>query len=216
MYSGRDYEIVVDPATMAAPPLPALAARDAGAIELLGGTNRDEWYMYLDEATDWDDVDAWLRENAGAGAAELRRRVGDETDPGRALDRLVTARDMRCPLYDLAGRVAARGGRAYLYQFTRQRSGAGGSQLKAYHGTEIPYVFGTHDAWLPTDRTDLALTDAVISYWVSFAQSGEPEAAGQPRWPPYTTEKPVVLTLGDQVAVDSPADADLCPLLMAR
>jgi para-nitrobenzyl esterase len=57
--------------------------------------------------------------------------------------------------------------------------------MGAYHGAELPYVFDTHDPWLPTDSGDRALTRAIVTYWSSFAASGDPNTAGLPRWPAY-------------------------------
>ena len=70
-----------------------------------------------------------------------------------------------------------------MYHFTRQRPGTGGEKMGAYHGTEIPYVFDTHDDWLPTEAIDHSLTEVVMDYWVQFARSGDPNVPGQPEWP---------------------------------
>ena len=36
------------------------------------------------------------------------------------------------------------------------------------------------------------------SYWVQFARTGDPNAAGLPRWEPYTATEPRVLEIGDE------------------
>ena len=97
-----------------------------------------------------------------------------------------------------------------MYFFTRQRPGPGGANFGAYHGAEIPYVFDTHDAWLPTDDEDRRLTEVMMDYWVQFARTGDPNVAGRPKWPPYRVEKPMVMKLGDEVAATPPHDAALC------
>ena len=63
--------------------------------------------------------------------------------------------------------------------------------LHGFHASELPYVFGTADrtpsVWpkVPATQAEEALSNALIDYWTSFARSGEPSAASQPRWPAY-------------------------------
>ncbi|MEJ2866341.1 carboxylesterase family protein [Actinomycetospora sp. OC33-EN08] len=60
----------------------------------------------------------------------------------------------------------------------------------AFHGVDVPYVFGTLDAW-PWDWTDAdrALSARVQQAWVDFARTGDPTSSGALTWP----------TLGDGV-----------------
>ena len=57
----------------------------------------------------------------------------------------------------------------------------------APHATEIPYVFDTVSARYGRDLTaaDQAAAKAMHAYWVGFARTGVPQAAGQPAWPAY-------------------------------
>ena len=207
---GHYYDVVKDDRSVVNTPLESLNREQRSKIDFLIGTNRDEWYMYIAEDTDWQDVDRWLENAAPSRASVLKAQVENETDPRRALDRLRTARDTLCEVRIVAARVTATGGRAWVYYFTRQRAGPGGEKVGAYHGTEIPYVFGTHDAWLPTEQIDRRLTDAVMDYWVQFAQTGDPNVPGRPEWPLYRAEKPAVLELGEKIQVVPPVDAALC------
>ena len=207
---GHYYDIIADDRTVIEAPLESLKREQQSNIDFLLGTNRDEWYMYLADNTDEEDIDRWLAEHVPESAAVLRAQVANEPDPRRALDRLRTARETLCPARRVAARITATGGRAWVYYFTRQRPGPGGEKLGAYHGTELPYVFGTHDAWLPTESIDEQLTDAVMDYWVQFARSGDPNVPGRPEWPLYRAEKPAVLELGEQIHVVPPMDAALC------
>ncbi len=67
-------------------------------------------------------------------------------------------------------------------------------------------MFGTHDAWLPTGPTDLALTDRMIDAWASFARTGRPG----PDWPRYDEREPRVMELGDRVGPLPAFDHALC------
>ena len=46
--------------------------------------------------------------------------------------------------------------------------------IGAYHGAELPYVFDTHDAWLPTNDVDLRITEALVNYWLGFISHRRP------------------------------------------
>jgi para-nitrobenzyl esterase len=201
---------IIDGRLLLEQPLVTLAAASARGVEIILGTNADEWLMYLDEGSGEAELDRWLSENAAGQAAALRAALAAVTDPKKALDRLWTAREMVCPSRALAAAVAEAGGRSWLYHFTRQRPGAGGAKLGAYHGAELPYVFDTHDAWLPTQAADRSLTGAVMDYWVGFARLGVPAVDGRPQWPVYGSEGGRVMELGDHIGAVEPFDEALC------
>jgi len=58
----------------------------------------------------------------------------------------------------------------------------------AAHATEIEYVFHALDsrklAWRPADRQ---VADLMVSYWTNFARTGNPNDAGVPDWPAWTS-----------------------------
>jgi para-nitrobenzyl esterase len=177
-------------------------------VDLLVGTNQDEWFMYVD-----DDAAALAAAIGGMPAAArgvLRELAASEPSVRRGHDRAVTFANMVCPGYLMADAVRRAGGEAWIYRFTRVRPGPGGERLGAYHGAEIPYVFGTHDAWLTTDDADRRLTETMQQYWVNFARSGDPNGAGLPAWPAYDAAGARVMTLGDGPAPQPAPDHALC------
>ncbi len=82
---------------------------------------------------------------------------------------------------------------SYLYFFDHSYPAAQARGFRAFHGSELPYVFGhvgkgavLPPNWpLPDGPQETALSDAMISYWTSFARTGSPKAPGQPDWPTY-------------------------------
>jgi para-nitrobenzyl esterase len=75
----------------------------------------------------------------------------------------------------------------------------------ARHAGEIEYVFGALDSrakvpWSPSDRT---LSDAIATYWTTFARTGDPNGPGVPRWPRYEPGRGRVLHL-DETVTDAP------------
>ena len=100
-------------------------------------------------------------------------------------------------------RMAGRTGHqpAYLYYFSRRPPGPQSEKLRAFHAAEIAYVFGTFPWPFPWEDADRKLSDAIISYWVNFAATGNPKGNGLPRWPAYNALEDQSLEFGDQIAV---------------
>ncbi|KAJ3838824.1 esterase 1 [Lentinula raphanica] len=78
--------------------------------------------------------------------------------------------------------------------------------LGVSHGTEIVYVYGA-----PTDPTasDIALSTAMVDYWVSFATSLDPndgKGSSRPTWEQYTPENRVVIQLNGDNLTSIPDD----------
>jgi para-nitrobenzyl esterase len=53
------------------------------------------------------------------------------------------------------------------------------------------------------------LGPAMRAYWVKFAQSGVPSAAGEPEWPAYDTNTRTVLVLDTKRQLESDLDAEV-------
>ncbi|MCW8844969.1 MAG: carboxylesterase family protein [Gammaproteobacteria bacterium] len=211
---GHYYDAVVDGRSMVRQPLDGLRGPQAASLSVLAGTNRHEWLMYVDPDLQQEDLEQWIVNTVPEFAGTLTDAVSDEPDPRRAMDRLITAKRMMCPSRTIAGLATAAGGDGFVYWFTRQREG--GDSLGVYHGAELPYVFNRHDDWLPTNDADHALTESLMSYWVSFANTGSVRTPGLPEWPMYVESRPWVMELGDQVKAIEPPDTLLCRYLSPR
>jgi para-nitrobenzyl esterase len=89
-----------------------------------------------------------------------------------------------CPGMVMASLHTQAGHRAYVYQFNREIPGKGQRALGAFHGLEIPFVFGTFAAWnwLPFEPVDHRISEIMQSYWTNFAKTGNPNGATLPGW----------------------------------
>ncbi len=142
--------------------------------------------------------------NAAAYEAAIRARYGDLADawlklyPARDLAETILATP-RDALYGwtserLAIKQGALGQPAYLYLFDHGYPAASEAGLHGFHAAEIPYVFGTASDtppyWpkIPDTVAERKFAAAMGDYWVSFARTGRPEAAGQAAWRPYGKE----------------------------
>ena len=91
--------------------------------------------------------------------------------------------------------------KAYLYYFTRIPPGPDSARYRAYHASEIAYVFGNLTPPSPWEDTDRKLSAAISSYWVNFATSGDPNGKKLVKWPAYQAKTDSALELGDQIQV---------------
>ena len=203
----NDYGPVIDGSTLTMSPA-ASFRRNGVPVDLLAGSNQNEDFMYVA-----DDAEALRGEVAELPAAVrplLAAEVNRIPSVRLARDRLWTLTNMQCPPYLMAVRAATGGHRSWISHFSRTRTGPGGAELMVYHGSEIPYVFDSHDNWLPTEEVDRALTRAMLAYWTNFARSGDPNGPGLTRWPAVVRPSPQVLDLGTQITAFAAPDRELC------
>ncbi len=70
-----------------------------------------------------------------------------------------------------------------------------------YHASEIVYAF--HNLHLSKRATwedaDRKLSDAMSSYWVNFAKTGNPNGQGLAQWPEYREKSDTAINLGDKI-----------------
>ncbi|HEV2442286.1 MAG TPA: carboxylesterase family protein [Steroidobacteraceae bacterium] len=105
----------------------------------------------------------------------------------------------------LAGAQTRLGLPAYLYFFAHSYPAQKALRLEAFHASELPYEFGrigAPDGWPelwprpPDDAHERALSEAIMSYFTSFARDGVPVASAAPLWRPYREER-AYLEFGD-------------------
>lgn len=168
---------VADQVTVVASPSEAYRSRGI-PHDLLIGSNADEQYMYLPAGA--DELVKSLDNFPSTARELLGEWVAADGGSRQSYDRAITLAEVVCPGYLMASSAVAAGRRAFVYRFDRRRPGPGGEALRAYHGAEIPYVFGTHDPWFPVSKVDVDLTETMMSFWVRFASHGDPNRKGLP------------------------------------
>jgi para-nitrobenzyl esterase len=147
-----------------------------------------------------------------APAPEVARELTTDaliTEPDRLLARDMTRQGLPVWVYH------------FSYVATMLRQTAYG----AAHGSEIPYVFDNlRDQTLAVagrempaaTAEDHKLAAAMHAYWVAFAKTGDPAAAGGPAWPRYTLSGDPLLQFGvDGIAVRTDFEKPRLDLLEA-
>ena len=188
----------------------AIQAHEFGGHDVMVGTNEDEWLDFIKSDTSVDDVAKRAGKLSRVGGERALAAVASETDPRRALDRLITAARMVCPSQNFAANRTASGGNGWVYFFTRQRDDAGGKKVGAFHGAEYSYVFGSHDDYMATTAVDLELSSVMQRYWINFAATGDPNGEDLPDWPMFERPDPLVQELGDEVRTIPAVEPELC------
>ncbi len=189
------WQPVIDGEVVPGPPLERIAAGAGAEVEVMAGTNTDDWRMFLvitgeiGQITDemlTGPVDVYGRHSLAAyglptetALAAYRARY-PEAGPGDLLAAAQTDWWVRIPAIRLADAHANATSGTYMYEFAWPAPGLG-----AVHAIEIPFVFDTlgNDARLfgPLLGEDppQELADTMHAAWVSFATSGDPG------WPEY-------------------------------
>ncbi len=98
-------------------------------------------------------------------------------------------------------RLQARTGksRVYLYYFDhvppRPANSPWKNAIGAVHSEEIMYVFEHLDQPppLPWTKADRLLAHDMAVYWTNFAKQGNPNGAGVPHWPAFTSRRAAVM-----------------------
>jgi para-nitrobenzyl esterase len=185
-------------------------------VPLLVGWNADEGTLFAARVA--------LTANAPSYADRVRAQFKDQAElvlklypPGSTPD------DNKVALAALLGdeiigyggwawseRAAATGtAPVYRYYFTRRPPGAPPLSISpltapgVYHSAELYYVFDALSVreW-PWEADDWRLADAMSSYWVNFAKTGDPNLSGLPQWSVY---KPngggLVMELGKEIGM---------------
>ena len=180
-------------------------------VDLLIGSNNDEWSLYFDGNVN---IGLWLdQETTPEKKIKLLELLDDIKDPVRKMDLLITAKNFVCPSLFMADELGKKGGKTWVYQFNRVRDDKLAKKYGAFHGAELPYVFDTHDEWLPTNEKDRELTREIQSYWLSFAKTGNPNNGDAVTWPEYDSYNDPTLVLDDEIYQRNHESSEICKIM---
>lgn len=222
---GLGFVPVVDGVVLPDDPAALFAAGELHDVDLLVGANADEANLFLmgmpGQST--AQLTEFVREIYAPYDDEVLALFPDEVygSTRAALSKAVTVMGFVASARFAAASVAEAGGDAYLYHFTRRSPFTLG--LGAFHSVEIPYVFGNSMLMLDVSGgVDGELSQAMMRYWVSFAQDGDPDgpvpaeggadAPERPSWPVYDPSTDLSLFLDSDIEAGPAPYAEACDL----
>ncbi|MBQ7060909.1 MAG: carboxylesterase family protein [Clostridia bacterium] len=105
--------------------------------------------------------------------------------------------------------LADEGRSAYLYFFNKDNGGIG-----SIHSGEIAYAYGNLDGRSKNyDGSDLALSETMVSYWLNFIRTGDPNDEGLPVWERFNDAPELVLELSNEVSMQPERYLELYKLI---
>ena len=211
VYANHYFNYIADGSSLESNLSEAFKIGNVQDVDLLIGTNNDEWSLYFDGDVD---VGLWLDQEVDqVKKVKLLELLDSVADPVRKMDLLITAKNFVCPSLFMAKKLSKRGNKTWVYQFNRVRDGELAKKYGAFHGAELPYVFNTHDEWLPTNQTDKMLTNKIQSYWLSFARTGNPNNDYAVMWPKYESLNDSTLILDSEIYQRKHESSEICKIM---
>ncbi len=186
--------------------LGAIADGADGKAVLIGATADEVHAFYAaDPAMENPSADAVA---ARFGGEAMLARYRARRPGASAMDLLAdlgTDETFLLPAMRLAEAIARRDGNVYAYLFDWA---APASRFKSCHCIDLPFVFGTLDAWQDApmlsggDAAQMAaLSAAMRRAWIAFVRTGDPAHDALPDWPRYDAEYRPTMRLGAHIGV---------------
>ncbi|MFD0853840.1 carboxylesterase family protein, partial [Actinomadura adrarensis] len=164
---------------------------DFPRIPVLQGSTHDEGRLTVATAYDLagrvltpEEYPAAVRRAFPSNADQILARypLSDYGTPAEALGAIYTDAQFSCLSYASTA-LLSQHTRAYGYEFNDPHAmdylGLPLSfPLGAPHGSEIRYIFGN----VTGTPAQEALSDRMLTYWATFARTGDPNSAGAPSW----------------------------------
>ena len=167
---------------------------------ILVGYNSDEGASFSPPRTPEDYISG-VKSRYGKFADDLIKAypVGETSVPKTARD---LARDAAFGWHTwIWARLQAKTGKSkvFYYYFDQHPDYPADSPRAGYgspHGQDVAYVFKHLNPNSPqTTPADLALSEAMATYWTNFAKYGDPNGNGLPKWPAFSDANPEVMYL---------------------
>lgn len=197
-----EFAPIVDGAVLPEQPRALFDAGEVADVPYILGSNSDEgtlFHVLQPEVTNDEEYLAALERRFGETlAAQIAAEYpsGDFGSPQDALERVTGDAALVCSTRDTARRAADAGMTVFMYNFARPIPipALAPLDLRATHGAEIAYVFGSVGPDL-IGEDDLSLSMTMRRYWGRFAANGDPNGGDDPAWPVFSSDDDLRLNL---------------------
>jgi len=218
---GMPFQPVVDSLLLPRHPASQIAAGAGKDIDILVGTNKDEFRLFalslpgIDQLS-LDEVTAMTGSYLKAAGIDQQRLDAKEVidfyvdaadqsgqvAPRRILEQIGTDWIFTVPVSRLAIAHSEAGGKAFRYRFDKGSPFMNGA-LGACHGIELPFVFGTINhqiVGLFSGQGEQVqhISDQIQKAWVSFAATGDPSCDIVGAWSEYEKGEKQVMLFDDR------------------
>jgi para-nitrobenzyl esterase len=210
---------VVDGVVIADQPRMLFDQGNVAQVPYVLGSNTDEGTLFhvlqTEVQTEEEYFEALERRFGAAVAANVAEAypVSGFDSPQDALERVTGDSLLVCSVRDTAKRAAAAGLDVFLYNFDRPIPipALQGLDLRATHGAEIAYVFGSLGPEL-VGQDDLELSKTMRRYWGRFAANGDPNGGNDLTWPMFSGDEDGRLNFDVELSTVEDFRSDVCAL----
>ena len=138
---------------------------------------------------------SYVNDNYGTMADEAWTHygAGSDDDAERGVAQAFGDAQFSYGARSLAREISKRQPKTFRYLFAHAGTGTSDPPV---HTDDIAYVFGTGGF----EERDRRVSDAMLSAWVNFAATGDPNGPGAPRWAPYDVARDNYLTFDSTLA----------------
>lgn len=203
---GLFFAPVFDGVVLPRNPAAALLDGSGSRLPLIAGSTADEGTVYLRGEQDLTlaKYQTLLQSRFGENAAKALRvfPAASDAEVPQAINRLITTGANAQPARFMAQAAERHSTPARLYRFTRKPDTAAARALGAFHGVDLAYVFGNMRETDGYSAADQELSNLMMSYWINFAKTGNPNGPGLPEWPAWNSSTSESLCFGDAVSVE--------------
>lgn len=213
------FKPIVDGVVLAEQPAAAIAAGNFANVPFLSGTTADEANLFhvslLHTAVaDESQYLAALQSRFGDDAEAIVAQYPAGDDADAALNLASTHGLFACPARRTARAAAGHPSGdpgTWLYVFDAEPAGVAVPGLGAFHGGELPFLFGTdHGAFGEVGDEQKPISEAMQRYWTRFAITGDPNGGDDPGWPAYGAESDEHLRIADPSVAEADYLSDAC------
>jgi para-nitrobenzyl esterase len=180
----------------------AYASGHVRPISVILGTNSDEatilaGSLYGGKVENEEDLGKTVTESYGSALWQRAEPIYSSSSFGKPQQQLIAfATDgiFTCPISTL-GKELSRvpGMHVWRYIFSHRFKVPVVSELGAFHGVEMLYVFGSLPPFLKLDKSENDLVKVVQNYWSGFAKGEKVVDPAFANWPMYNEQNPTAI-----------------------